>query len=138
MGVLRACDVGKEAQVPGPVLLFYSSIILGLCGEQKCRNKYDNIIERDLKLFMIYTKKAHILQFEFRGFCAQCSAVRGHRCSRCLTKLYCGEQCRDKDWAVHKLVCREGEEKRKIKGGREERKLDGKENYESFLGKLEF
>jgi len=40
----------------------------------------------------------------------------GHRCSRCLTKVYCGEECRNQDWVVHKMVCREGEEERKIKG----------------------
>ena len=41
------------------------------------------------------------------------SGIKGHRCSRCLIKVYCGEECKDQDWAVHKLVCREGEEERK-------------------------
>ena len=66
--------------------------------------------------------------------CAQFyTEVRGHRCSQCLTKVYCGEECRDKDWAVHKLVCRAGEESRKVKGGKLQRKLEGQENFETFL-----
>ena len=29
--------------------------------------------------------------------------------ARCLTKVHCGEQCKDQDWVGHKEVCREGE-----------------------------
>ena len=39
---------------------------------------------------------------------------KGRRCSRCLTNVYCGEECRDPDWVVHKMVCREEERKRKV------------------------
>ena len=63
--------------------------------------------------------------------------MKGHRCSTCLTKLYCGEECRNQDWVVHQLVCREGEVGRKIRGGQQERKQDGNENVESFLAALE-
>ena len=45
------------------------------------------------------------------------SGNKGHRCSRCLTKVYCGRECRDLDWRVHKFECSEGEEERKKKGG---------------------
>ena len=45
-----------------------------------------------------------------------------HRCTRCLTKLYCGVQCRDQDWEkVHRQVCRKGET-RKVKSGNQDRK----------------
>ena len=53
--------------------------------------------------------------------------VRGKRCSRCLTKVYCGEDCRDLDWRVHKLVCREGEVERKKKAGQQGRKQEGRD-----------
>jgi len=50
-----------------------------------------------------------------------------HRCTRCLTKQYCGVQCRDKDWVkVHKDLCRKNEVKRKVKGGKDHRKEEGK------------
>ena len=57
--------------------------------------------------------------------------------SRCLTKVYCGEQCRDLDWGVHKLVCREGEEGRKKKGGKQIRKQKGTEMYDRLMGNVE-
>jgi len=48
------------------------------------------------------------------GYCRVRIALhKGYRCTRCLTERYCRERCRDKDWVVHKLVCREGQEQRK-------------------------
>ena len=60
----------------------------------------------------------------------------GRRCSRCLTKVYCGEECRDLDWVEHKQVCREGEVQRKRKGGQLDRKMQGRDDAEKFFGGL--
>ena len=61
--------------------------------------------------------------------CALPDKGKGHRCSRCLTKKYCGDQCRMEDWEkVHKLVCREGEVARMKKHGRRRKTKDVKEN----------
>ena len=48
-------------------------------------------------------------------WCDNCfkSTVNVHRCSACLTKLYCGTACRDDDWPIHKQVCVKEERKRK-------------------------
>merc|ERR1712142_70183 len=50
--------------------------------------------------------------------CDNCfkSTADVHRCSKCLTKLYCGTKCRDEDWPIHKYVC--VKVKRKIKEGK--------------------
>ena len=41
------------------------------------------------------------------------SSSKLHRCSKCLTKLYCGKACIDEDWPIHKLVCVKDLRKRK-------------------------
>jgi len=51
---------------------------------------------------------------------------RMHRCSRCLTKLYCGKDCLKQDWAVHKLCC--------VKNGRKRR--DGQKARKNKIRKL--
>jgi len=47
--------------------------------------------------------------------CANCFHFKSrmHRCSRCLTKLYCGKDCLQQDWAVHKFCCVKNGRKRK-------------------------
>ena len=92
----------------------------------ECWQNQGKIIKADNEMLMVYAKFK--LKYT-RDMCDYCDhfyrGVSGHRCSKCLTKVYCGEECKDKDWVVHKLVCREGEEGRKKKGGRGERKKIG-------------
>ena len=60
-----------------------------------------------------------------------------HRCTKCMTKYYCGVECSDEDWVkVHKMVCKEGQD-RKIKCGKQERKERGIESAEDFVERLE-
>ena len=79
-----------------------------------------NIICNNSREIKDFTKRKGF--FEGAAFlCDYCglpwtSGNMGRRCSRCLTKVYCGEECRDQDWVVHKLMCREGEVERKRKG----------------------
>jgi len=40
-----------------------------------------------------------------------------HRCSGCLTKFYCGTECIDKDWKIHKEFCLKNERKTKDNSG---------------------
>ena len=61
--------------------------------------------------------------------CDACFMVsdKGHRCSRCKTKVYCSPECKDKDWGVHRLCCAESVKdkenlKRKKKGDTEKRR----------------
>ena len=132
-------DMGDIAVVKGPVLLFYSNVIVSLCEDQKCLKKCKNILDRDLKLCLIYSKRAYNVEKDKCGCCARVyPGLRGHRCSRCLTKLYCGEKCRDMDWVVHKLICRKGEVVRKKKGDRQERKQKGSDQFERQMAALGF
>ena len=68
-------------------------------------------------------------------FFAMPSQGEMHRCPGCLTKLYCGDKCKEEDWEkVHKLVCREsGKESRKRKGGFQAKKEVGMKTVDSFI-----
>ena len=117
--------------------MHFGIISLTLCGNMTCLESCAGIYWETSDLISAYGK----LSLEFRADrCDYCglhhTGVRGHRCSRCLTKVYCGEQCRDQDWGVHKLVCREGEVGRKMKGGKQARKQKGIESYESVMAKF--
>lgn len=77
--------------------------------------KFHTKEEATLTQMMRLVTKMSLLEHEKEccDYCGQAYRGRvGHRCSRCLTKLYCGEECRDQDqdWGVHKLSCKEGEE----------------------------
>ena len=127
-------------EVEGPVLVF-SNIILSLCGKTKCykSRKYLKIEEENDNLGDVYNK----LGSEFaRDMCDYCSqyhrGVRGHRCSQCLTKVYCGVGCKDKDWeTVHHVICRKGEESRKKKMRKDGRKLKGNVEHEQQLAVID-
>jgi len=114
--------------VDGPVLVFGLATCLSVCGKlclQQCRAR---ILETEKDVEGTYLK---IYAKYWKDRCDYCAmhyqGVRGKRCSRCLTKVYCGEDCRDQDWEVHKLVCREGEVERKKKTGQQERKQEGRD-----------
>ena len=50
------------------------------------------------------------------------------RCSKCLTKIYCGKHCLTEDWElVHMKICKDEADQRKVKDGRRERNQAGAE-----------
>jgi len=128
----------KCVPVRGPVLLF-GNISIILCGKFTCAQSGVKLIEESMDLvFLVYRRLAAEFGSDRCDYCALFyRGVRGHRCSRCLTKVYCGEQCRDLDWGVHKLVCREGEEERKKKVGKQMRKQKGGEFHDTLIESME-
>jgi len=122
--------------VQGPVLMF-GRVTAALCDDQECLEQgMDKLFQHDIDLYDLYAKKGvAAISCDYCGVPGAWN--RGHRCSRCLTKVYCGEECRDKDWVVHRLVCKEGEEKRKRKGGQQDRKRQGKDRVRNHFHELE-
>ena len=113
---------------PVPVLLLVPGAMhVVMCTKPGCWEQLGRI--RDVEVFQLYklyleVQVAHSM--ENCDYCGQNYRGRvGHRCSRCLTKLYCGEECRVQDWGVHRLNCKEGKEDRKKKGGKGVRKQEG-------------
>ena len=115
-------------------LIFTTRIILSLCGKASCMENISKIEQKEDNLQLLYSRLGYEHGLDMCDFCTQhYQGVRGHRCSGCKTKLYCGEECRDQDWGVHKLVCRKGEEARKKKGGSKERRQKGSDMLEREL-----
>eukprot|EP00092_Neocalanus_flemingeri_P005786 GFUD01006228.1.p1 GENE.GFUD01006228.1~~GFUD01006228.1.p1 ORF type:complete len:477 (-),score=143.81 GFUD01006228.1:96-1526(-) len=118
-----------------PSFYRFNYISASFCGNSKCHEK---VAEEESDLVKIYFK----ISVRSSGYrCDTCglpsTANKGHRCSRCLTKVYCGVQCRDEDWRkVHKLVCREGEVERKRKGGGQERKKAAKDEFDGLVDSM--
>jgi len=100
---------------------FHSHFSANLCGNPNC---YKKVSVHDFSLIKTYMKTGMMSSGQKCDSCAL-PGVKVHRCTGCLTKLYCGELCRDEDWdKVHKQVCRKGEV-RKVKSGKQERVKEG-------------
>jgi len=121
-------------------LLHFGIITAAVCSKVLCVESVDGILsnQETKGLILTYGKLYLELNGDRCDFCAlNYSGVRGHRCSKCKTKVYCGEQCRDLDWGVHKLVCREGEEVRKRKAGKQRRKQMGSDSFNGLMTFME-
>ena len=56
-----------------------------------------------------------------------------HRCTRCWTKVYCSQECFDKDKdTVHEKICKPGEEPRKVKADRRTRNAERDQTLETW------
>ncbi|CAJ2504723.1 Uu.00g121170.m01.CDS01 [Anthostomella pinea] len=42
---------------------------------------------------------------EIRARCIYCEKPGTHECSHCKSARYCSQQCQDKDWSIHRLLC---------------------------------
>jgi hypothetical protein len=85
----------------------------------------------------LYMKTSFESRFQRCDYCCLPSKGCIHRCTGCLTKLYCGEQCRDEDWEmVHRKVCKKGEVS-KVKGGKQERKQDVSKRFDELVEHVE-
>merc|ERR1712051_1077469 len=84
---------------------------LFLCGSYSCAMRGVQGISRKLQIHSSDPAS-------FAGFCDYCNdrCDKLHRCTGCLTKEYCGTECRDKDWqTAHKQLCGKGDLERKKK-----------------------
>ena len=56
-----------------------------------------------------------------------------HRCSKCLTKIYCGQDCLNQDWNIHKDLCTKILRKQKM--DKKQRQIDH-DAFNKFLSAL--
>ena len=71
----------------------------------------------------------------YNGRCDYCwlACKKLHRCSKCKTKQYCGQECLEKDWElIHKELCQKGDIERKKKGGTDKRHEERRQRYNSI------
>ena len=94
------------------------------------------------KTATILTSAAMIIETKYENFtCDNCNLIKrkkgkGHRCSKCLTKLYCSDRCMEEDAKVHVKICRKGEVEWKKKEDRSERKEKGKRMSEMLMNQM--
>ena len=97
-----------------------------LCGDVDC---YKQVDVRNTHALKTCVKINYEVAENSCDYCFLVSRATVHRCTKCLTKYYCGVECRDEDWAkVHKLVCKK-DQGRKIKSGKQERRQKGIDNF---------
>ena len=63
-------------------------------------------------------------------------ALSAHRCSVCLTKIWCSKECLLLNKEKHKEFCKEGVDARKVKDDAKIRKESGMEELEQSFAKM--
>eukprot|EP00092_Neocalanus_flemingeri_P000971 GFUD01001038.1.p1 GENE.GFUD01001038.1~~GFUD01001038.1.p1 ORF type:complete len:505 (+),score=143.91 GFUD01001038.1:63-1577(+) len=147
-GLQQRCSNCKEEITIGAV--YYSVddqklpslpfVTIGIVRKFCCTSKLcgKKVIAERKQDFRILHSLIRAMRAKFIGsFCDACFMVgkESHRCSGCLTKVYCSQDCLQKDWAVvHRKICaRSKEEVRKVKEGRRGRKEEGKHRIEGWV-----
>ena len=107
-----------------------TGVTLYSCGKAPCSGE---VMARIINTEMVLYSTAEMLEKKFgKQRCDSCDLVgkKRHRCTKCLTKLYCSKECQLEDFKVHRKVCREEEVERKKKGENGERKEEGGRDVE--------
>jgi len=130
--------VQRSLQTPSkPSLLCFCGVSTFSCSSISCfETSWENTTSLAMTLQTIYH---HFALKSTPNRCDMCFkfSKKVHRCDRCLTKVYCSEECRDQDWSlVHKDLCKKEQDGRKMKGGSKERKNIGKEFMKDYIRDL--
>lgn len=116
-----------------PVAICQGQLTKFHCGKEKCRTDVREMHVKDQVAIMQYVMKA--IKEHRKDRCDWCNTLKRvvHRCSKCLTKVYCSEECHDLDWEkVHKDICREKSDIRKLKMSRKSRVMEDSELPETI------
>ena len=107
---------------------FLFKTIFFVCGKEDC---FVKTMEDWNSAIVSYYE--NVLAYDKCDGCGRRSKTL-HRCGKCLTKYYCGTDCRDKDWTtVHRKTCMKGETVRKQKVGKQKREQRKEENFLDFI-----
>merc|ERR1712098_1016890 len=113
--------MGREILSTIPVLMMGRGLYFSICGKATCLNspQKDEFMKTRKFLQDFYIS----LLWEYSGErCDYCDGfnqdMKGHRCARCKTKVYCGVECLIKD-TVHLKLCRsqQGDDRKKKQPG---------------------
>jgi len=133
------------AAVEGEVLGLHGGILKGVatalllpylpplycCGTPSCKEK---LLEKHTTWTEWAVAVWTVMNKLYLSVCDNCFKLSEeiHRCSNCLTKTYCSEECRLLGWeTTHKQFCKELKaEKRKVKNTAQERKVAESEGLE--------
>jgi len=126
---------GDNHSVPSVPFVTNSIVRKFSCAKKSCSKI---VLEERKKEFRVLNTLTRAVNAKYAGHvCDFCFKVgkTAHRCGGCKTKIYCGKQCLEEDWAmVHRKVCaRSKEEARKIKEGARGRKEEGGRRLEAWI-----
>ena len=76
-----------------------------ICRKLSCRKENESA-SKELKMNVVFTSSYLKSRFQ-QNRCDFCHLLsfKVHRCSICMTKVYCSKECQEVDWKVHKLCC---------------------------------
>jgi len=117
-----------HSNTPDPAVIFDWGVVYKLCCRDPCKvQSYEDSFKRGIDaLKKLYESLAPEHQNEKCDYCGRLNQeARGHRCSACLTKVYCDTECQGND-TVHLKECKKGDQRKK-KGGNERRKERGRQ-----------
>ena len=120
------CDDSKPGFVEGSIYFVSTIFPIGffICQvyeRSECLMKLMNFYSANTVFKPFNTPNTIMYEYHESSLMYRCDncfkfAAKVHRCSKCLTKLYCGEDCRDEDWSIHQLVCVKDKRKKKDNG----------------------
>jgi len=140
--IIIADTNSSDGSPQGPFVLF-SCMFTGIysCGKSSCRERV--MTTQNQAAFRFYTAEALAAKKRERLGCDSCFKLPPredvHRCSRCLTVMYCSKACQDKDWPVHSITCKDkGDvEDRKKKCGSSGRRKGAGDDLKEMQKKME-
>ena len=112
-----------------------------VCNEGDCKDIFISDV-LDYRSDIMHSITSRIIKYEFRFTdlqCWFCKLLSGnsHRCRACKSRLYCSLECQNKDWAIHKTICKDLKESgTQLKVDAQERKESGEMRIAKHLAKV--
>ena len=125
----RSLDAGREMK---PFICQWLSGGYVCCRNKACCRKVISRYLREYELLLDAFCAKGTSAFNCDQCFRRCEKV--HRCTGCWTKVYCSQECLDKDWeVVHKEVCNLEEDPKKKKDDRRTRVARRDDDFEMWL-----
>ena len=102
------------------IIIMTIIILLVSCNRKACFEKISKLYARIHHMLLEAFMEKQNGSFKCDHCFFLCEKV--HRCTRCWTKVFCSQECFDKDKEkIHEKICKSGEELRKVKADKRTR-----------------
>lgn len=101
-----------------------------ICNKDDCSEAYESEVSncraRSLLLSSLTMTKYMARWADLQCWVCKLFSGKSHRCSICKSRLYCSPECQNKDWDLHKTICKDLKEaETQVKHDSQERKHCG-------------
>lgn len=80
-----------------------------ICNVGDCKDMYGPHIHelraKQIQSFVLLMTKYRTMWTQFQCWFCKIYSRESHRCSTCKSRQYCSEDCQNKDWKIHQLIC---------------------------------